>query len=102
MAAVFGSLGFGLRKFASIANGWLAGPARIALPAEERQRLIGRYRTKDGQYLEVTGTEDGFRILGLSQRELSAIDHVTLYGDGDPESVVRFSDLQKAGTPIWW
>jgi len=97
METAFGSLAVGLRKFATIANGWLARPAHITLPEDDRFRLIGRYRTKDGQYFEVTGTEDGFHIQGLSQRELSPIDNVTLFDSGDPESIVRFRDLQKAG-----
>jgi hypothetical protein len=94
MEAVFGSVAEGIRKVASIANGWLAGPERIALSEKECDRLVGSYRAKDGRNFEVIRTEAGFRIEGLTRWELSPIDRATLFTGSDPELIVRFKYLQ--------
>jgi hypothetical protein len=94
MEAVFGSVAEGIRKFANIANGWLAGPERIALSEQEYNRLVGSYRAKNGQHFDVIRTEAGFRIERLTRWDLSPIDRATLFTDRDPELIVRFKYLQ--------
>jgi hypothetical protein len=94
METVFESMAGGLRKFATMANGWLAGPEQISLSDRERDRLIGRYRAKDGQDFEVTGTDAGFLIEGLTDLELSPIERAVLFTGSDPELIVRFKYLQ--------
>ncbi len=94
MDAVFQSVTEGLRKFVTVANGWFSAPEQITLAEKDRDRLIGHYRLKDGQGLEVTWSGTGFRIGGLTQGELSAIDRAALFTGNDPELVVRFKYLQ--------
>ena len=94
MDAVFGNVAESIRKFASIAHGFLAGPERPALSEKQCDRLVGRYRAKDGQNFEVTRREAGFRIEGLTRWELLPIDRATLFTGNDPELVVRFKYLQ--------
>jgi hypothetical protein len=97
MEAAFESVAEGIRKFATIANGWLSRREQITLAQKERDRLTGRYRAKDGQYFEVAATSAGFRIDGLTQSELSPVDRATLLTSSDPELVVRFKYLQNGG-----
>ena len=94
MEVVFGTVAEGVRKFANIANGWLAGPKQITLSEQECGRLTGYYKARDGQSFEVIRTSAGFRIEGLTQWELSPSDRGTLFTSKDPELNVRFKYLQ--------
>jgi hypothetical protein len=94
METPFESVAENIRKFASVAHGWLSGPDQITLAENDRDRLIGRYRTKAGQDLVVTKTCAGFRIEGLTQWELLPIERATLFTGNDPELIVRFKYLQ--------
>ncbi len=94
MGAVFETLTGSLRKFVIISHRWLPKSPIVALSGEDRSKIIGRFRAEDGQDFEVISTASGFRIDGLTGRELVPISIQTLYDSGDPEAIVRFDRLR--------
>ncbi len=94
MGAVFETLGGSLRKIVAFSSGWLPRPPMVILSGDDRSKIIGRFRADDGRDFEVVPTDEGFRIDGLTGRELIPISHETFYDTGDPEAIVRFERLR--------
>jgi len=94
MGVVFESLTGSLRKIVAVSGAWLPKPRTVRLSGEDRRKIIGCFRAEDGRNFEVIPTDSGFRIDGLSGRELIPISHETLYDAGDPEAIVRFERLR--------
>jgi len=94
VSAVFESFAGGIRKIVAVSSGWLPKPPMVILSGEDRHKVIGRFRAEDGRNFEVISTDIGFRIDGLTSRELIPIDNQTFYDTGDPEAIVRFKRLR--------